>query len=34
MVDFIVTGDPDLLVLKEYRGIKIVSAGEFLKDRR
>ncbi len=31
MADFIVTGDPDLLVLKEYRGIKIVNADEFLK---
>ena len=24
--DYIVTGDPDLLVLKEFRGVKIVSA--------
>src|SRR3989344_7409757 len=30
-VDYIVTGDPDLLVLKEFRGIKIVKAKEFLE---
>jgi len=29
--DYIVTGDPDLLILKEFRGIKIVKAGEFLE---
>lgn len=29
-VDYIVTGDPDLLDLKEFRGIKIVKAKEFL----
>lgn len=28
----IVTGDPDLLVLKEFRGIKIVTAKEFLEE--
>jgi putative PIN family toxin of toxin-antitoxin system len=28
--DYIVTGDPDLLVLKEFSGIKIVKAREFL----
>lgn len=27
----IVTGDPDLLALKDFRGIKIVTADEFLK---
>lgn len=27
--DFIVTGDKDLLGLKEYKGIKIVSAADF-----
>ena len=31
-VDYIVTGDPDLLVLKEFRGIKIVKAKEFLEE--
>ena len=30
--DYIVTGDPDLLVLKEFRGIKIVKAKEFLEE--
>jgi len=29
--DYIVTGDPDLIVLKEHDGIKIVTPGEFLK---
>ena len=29
--DYIVTGDPDLLVLKNFRGIKIVKAKEFLE---
>ncbi len=28
--DFIVTGDPDLLELREFRGIKIITANEFL----
>jgi putative PIN family toxin of toxin-antitoxin system len=28
--DFIVTGDPDILVLKEFEGIKIVNADKFL----
>jgi len=31
-VHYIVTGDPDLLGLKEFRGIKIVTAKEFLKE--
>ena len=31
-VDHIVTGDPDLLILKEFRGIKIVKAKEFLDE--
>ena len=31
-VDYIVTGDPDLLILKEFRGIKIVKAKEFLDE--
>ena len=30
-VDYIVTGDPDLLVLKDFRGIKVVKAKEFLE---
>ena len=30
--DYIVTGDPDLLVLKEFRGIKIVKAKDFLEE--
>ena len=30
--DYIVTGDPDLLVLKEFKGIKIVKAKEFLEE--
>jgi len=29
--DYIVTGDPDLLELKEFRGIKIVKPREFLQ---
>ena len=29
--DYIVTGDPDLLELKGFRGIKIVKAKEFLE---
>ncbi len=29
--DYIVTGDPDLLELKEYSGIKILTADQFLK---
>ena len=29
--DYIVTGDPDLLELKEFRGVRIVTAREFLK---
>ena len=28
--DYIVTGDPDLLILKGFRGIKIIKAKEFL----
>ena len=31
--DYIVTGDPDLLILKEFRGIKIITAREFLESR-
>lgn len=30
--EFIVTGDNDLLILKEYRGIKIATATEFLRE--
>ncbi|MCC6329043.1 MAG: putative toxin-antitoxin system toxin component, PIN family [Acidobacteria bacterium] len=30
--EFIVTGDNDLLVLKEHRGIKIAAAAEFLRE--
>jgi len=29
--DYIITGDEDLLTLKEFRGIKIVTANEYLK---
>ncbi len=29
--NYIVTGDPDLLELKEFRGIRIVTAREFLE---
>ena len=29
--DYIVSGDEDLLVLKKYEQIKIISASEFLK---
>lgn len=29
--DYVVTGDDDLLVLKEFRGIQIIRAREFLK---
>ena len=28
--DYIITGDNDLLVLKEYQGIRVVTASEFL----
>lgn len=31
-VEYIVTGDPDLLDLKEFRGIKIVTARGFLEE--
>ena len=31
-VDYIVTGDTDLLKLKEFRGIKVRTAKEFLKE--
>ena len=31
-VGYIVTGDPDLLNLKEFRGIKIITAKDFLKE--
>ena len=31
-VDYIVTGDPDLLDLKEFRKIKIRTAKEFLEE--
>ena len=30
--DYVVTGDPDLLVLKEFRGIKIIAARKFLEE--
>lgn len=30
-VDYIVTGDPDLLILKEFKEISIVKAKEFLE---
>lgn len=30
--NYIVTGDPDLIVLKEFRGIKIVTAKKFLEE--
>ncbi len=30
--NFIVTGDPDLLELKEFKGIKILTAAKFLKE--
>lgn len=30
--EFIVTGDTDLLVLKEYQGVAIVTATDFLKE--
>ncbi len=30
-VDYIVTGDPDLLTLKEFSGIKIIKAKDFLE---
>lgn len=31
-VEYIVSGDPDLLDLKEFRGIKIMTAKEFLNE--
>jgi predicted nucleic acid-binding protein len=30
--EYIVTGDKDLLVLKLFRGVKIITAEEFLKE--
>jgi len=33
-VEHIVSGDPDLLDLKEFRGIKIVTAREFLDETK
>jgi len=33
-VDFIVTGDKDLLVLHPFRGIAIISPSDFLKELR
>ena len=30
-VDYIVTGDSDLLVLKDFKGIRVVKAKEFLE---
>ena len=32
--DFIVTGDPDLLSLKEYKGIRILTADEFFNSNK
>lgn len=32
--DYIITGDPDLLNLKEFRGIKIITARAFLEEFR
>lgn len=29
---FIVTGDSDLLKIREYEGVRIITAGEFLKE--
>jgi len=29
--DYLITGDKDLLILKEYRGIKIIKPAQFLK---
>jgi predicted nucleic acid-binding protein len=29
--DFIITGDDDLLVLKEYKSIKIITPKEYLE---
>ncbi len=31
-VDYIVSGDPDLLEVKEFRGIKIITAKQFLEE--
>jgi len=31
-VDFILTGDEDLKVLKEFKGVRILSPGDFLKN--
>lgn len=31
-IDYIITGDDDLLRLKEYKGTKIVKISDFLKD--
>ena len=30
--DYIITGDADLLILKEFHGIKIVTANEYIND--
>ena len=34
LADCVVTGDPDLLVLKRYRGVDILSPREFLQRLR
>jgi putative PIN family toxin of toxin-antitoxin system len=31
-VDFIITGDKDLLVLKEYKGMKIINPKDYLEN--
>lgn len=30
-VDLIISGDPDLLNIKEYKGIKIIKASKFIR---
>jgi predicted nucleic acid-binding protein len=32
-VDFIITGDKDLLVLKEYKNIKIIKPKDYLENK-
>lgn len=33
-VDLIISGDPDLLNIKEYKGIKIIKASKFIKQKQ
>ena len=32
--DYIITGDTDLLIFEEFRGVKIITANEYVNNRR